>query len=76
LPILLDGKSEVLLDVKIYEVENTRTRLVGVQLPQTTTLFNVPSELNSVISGNSSLVQQIIPVAWPAPETTPPSPPF
>jgi Flp pilus assembly secretin CpaC len=57
---LLDGKSEVLLDVKIYEVENTRTRLVGVQLPQTTTVFNVPSELNSVISGNSSLVQQII----------------
>ena len=57
---LLDGKSEVLLDVKIYEVENTRTSLVGVQLPQTATVFNVPSELNSVISGNSSLVQQII----------------
>ncbi len=57
---LLDGKSEVLLDVKIYEVENTRTRLVGVQLPQTTTVFNVPSELNSVIAQNSSLVQQII----------------
>jgi general secretion pathway protein D len=57
---LLDGKSEVLLDVKIYEVENTRTRLVGVQLPQTTTVFNVPSELNSIISSNSSLVQQII----------------
>jgi general secretion pathway protein D len=57
---LLDGKSEVLLDVKIYEVENTRTRLYGVQLPQTTTVFNVPSELNSVISSNSSLVQQIV----------------
>ena len=57
---LLDGKSEVLLDVKIYEVENTRTRVVGVQLPQTTTVFNVPSELNSVIAGNQSLVQQII----------------
>jgi general secretion pathway protein D len=57
---LLDGKSEVLLDVKIYEVENTRTRLYGIQLPQTTTVFNVPSELNSVISSNSSLVQQII----------------
>jgi type II secretory pathway component GspD/PulD (secretin) len=57
---LLDGKSEVLLDVKIYEVENTRTALVGVQLPQTTNVFNVPSELNSVISSNSSLVQQII----------------
>jgi type II secretory pathway component GspD/PulD (secretin) len=57
---LLDGKSEVLLDVKIYDVENTRTALIGVQLPQTTTVFNVDSEVNSVISSNSSLVQQII----------------
>jgi general secretion pathway protein D len=57
---LLDGKSEVLLDVKIYEVENTKTRLYGIQLPQTTTVFNVTTELNSVISQNSSLVQQII----------------
>ena len=73
---LLDGKSEVLLDIKIYKVENTRTSLIGVQLPQTTTVFNVPSELNSVISSNSSLVQQIIPAGWQAPETSPPSPPF
>jgi general secretion pathway protein D len=57
---LLDGKSEVLLDVKIYEVENTKTRLYGIQLPQTTTVFNVSTELNSVIAQNSSLVQQII----------------
>ena len=57
---LLDGKSEVLLDVRVYEVENTKTSVVGVQPPQSTTLFNVPSELNSVIAGNSSLVQQII----------------
>ena len=57
---LLDGKSEVLLDVKIYQVENTRTRLYGIQPPQTTTVFNVSTELNSIISQNSSLVQQII----------------
>jgi hypothetical protein len=57
---LLDGKSEVLLDVKIYQVENSRTRLYGIQPPQTTTVFNVPTELNSVIAQNSSLVQQII----------------
>ncbi len=57
---LLDGKSEVLLDVKIYEVENTRTRLYGIQLPQTTTLFNVDTEVNSIISQNESLVQQIV----------------
>jgi len=57
---LLDGKSEVMLDVKIYQIDDTKTRLIGVQLPQSTTVFNVPTELNSVISGNSSLVQQII----------------
>ena len=58
--MLEDDFAAVLLDVKIYEVANTRTRLVGVQLPQTTTVFNVSTELNSVISQNSSLVQQII----------------
>jgi len=57
---LLDGKSEVLLDVKIYEVENTKTRLYGIQPPQTTTVFDVSTELNSVIAQNASLVQQII----------------
>jgi general secretion pathway protein D len=57
---LLDGKSEVMLDVKIYESDDTRTHLIGIQAPQSTTIFNVPTELNGVISGNSSLVQQII----------------
>jgi general secretion pathway protein D len=57
---LLDGKSEVLLDVKIYQVDSTKTRLVGVQLPQTTTIFNVTSEVNSVIQSNQSTVDQII----------------
>jgi general secretion pathway protein D len=57
---LLDGKSEVLLDVKVYEVENTRTRLYGIQLPQSVSVFNLTSELNGVIASNSSLVQQII----------------
>jgi general secretion pathway protein D len=73
---LLDGKSEVLLDVKIYQVENTRTRLYGIQLPQTTTVFNVPTELNSVISQNSSLVQQIISSGLASAGTMRPSPPF
>ena len=57
---LLDGKSEVLLDVKVYQIDKTRTGLLGVQLPQTTTVFNVNTELNSVLSQNASLVQEII----------------
>jgi general secretion pathway protein D len=57
---MLDGRSEVQLDVKLYNVAKTRTVNVGLQLPQQTTVFNVPSELNSVLNGNQSLVQQII----------------
>jgi general secretion pathway protein D len=57
---MLDGRSEVQLDVKLYNIARTRTVNVGLQLPQQTTVFNVPSELNSVLNGNQSLVQQII----------------
>lgn len=57
---LLDGRSEVLLDVRLYQIARTRTTDVGVQLPPSVTAFNVPSELNSVLQNNQSLVQQII----------------
>jgi general secretion pathway protein D len=57
---MLDGRSEVQLQLRLYSIAKTRMQNIGVQLPQTATLFNVPSELNSVISGNQSLVQQII----------------
>jgi general secretion pathway protein D len=57
---LLDGKSEMLLDVKIFEVEATRNRVTGIELPQSMTAFNVDSELSGVLTQNSSLVQQII----------------
>ena len=58
---LLDGKSEVLLDVKIYEVENTKTTPLSASSCRKQQPFSTsPRELNSVISQNSSLVQQII----------------
>jgi len=57
---MLDGRSEIQLDVRLYSVAKTRMENVGVQLPNQATLFNVPTELNSIISGNQSLVQQII----------------
>jgi general secretion pathway protein D len=57
---LLDAQSEVLLEVKLYQVAQTRTRNIGLQLPQSVTLFNLPSAVNSIISQNQSLVQQII----------------
>jgi general secretion pathway protein D len=57
---MLDGHSIVQVEVRLYDIAKTKTLNVGVQLPQSATLFNIPSELNSVISQNSSLVQQII----------------
>lgn len=57
---MLDGHSEIQVEVRLYDVAKTRTRNVGVQLPQSATLFNIPSALNSVISQNQSLVQEII----------------
>ncbi len=57
---MLEGRSELQLDLRLYSVAKTRMQNIGVQLPQTATLFNVPSQLNSIISANPSLVQQII----------------
>jgi general secretion pathway protein D len=57
---LLAGRSEVMLDVDIYEVQTQKTVNEGAEIPQSTTLFNVTSEVNSLINNNPSLVQQII----------------
>lgn len=57
---LLDGNSQVVLDVKLIELTRTRSRNVGTQLPQQTTAFNLLTEANSVINSNQSLVNEII----------------
>ncbi|HVN92592.1 MAG TPA: hypothetical protein VMT38_02800 [Terracidiphilus sp.] len=57
---LLDGRSEVLLDVRMIQVAHTRTRNTGAQLPQSISAFNVAAEEESLLSQNASLVQQII----------------
>ncbi len=57
---LLDGRSQIDLEIRLIEIDDSRTRNIGVQAPQQFTAFNVDSELNSVINGNSSLVQQIV----------------
>lgn len=57
---MLDGHSIIQVDVRLYNIAKTRARNIGVQLPQQTTIFNIPSELRSVISQNQALVDQII----------------
>jgi len=57
---LVEGRSQVLLDVRMIQIAHTNNRNTGLQLPQTMTAFNVAAEEESLLSSNASLVQQII----------------
>ena len=57
---MLNGHSQVLLEVHIYEIALTRNEDKGAQLTQQFTLFNLNSELQSVINGNQDLINQIV----------------
>jgi Flp pilus assembly secretin CpaC len=57
---LLAGRSEVTLDVHVYEITRTRDVTEGAELPSSSNIFNVTSEVNSLIAANPTLVQEII----------------
>ncbi len=57
---LMEGRSQVMLDVEVLEVARTRERNTGVTPPQEMTAFNVYAEEQSILSQNADLVQQII----------------
>jgi general secretion pathway protein D len=57
---LANGRSQVDLDVKVIELSYTSARETGTKFFQQTGVYNVFSEINSVLSQNQSLVQQII----------------
>jgi Flp pilus assembly secretin CpaC len=64
---LLEGRSELQLDVRMYEIDRTKAVNLGVILPNQTTLFNVYSEARNILNSNSSLVQEIISSGLAAP---------
>jgi len=64
---LMAGRSELQLDVRMYEVDRTKAVNLGAILPNETTLFNVYSEASSILQSNSSLVQEIISSGLAAP---------
>jgi Flp pilus assembly secretin CpaC len=57
---LLDGGNEVLLDLKLYAIDRTRQRNIGVQLPQQIGVYSVAGAANDLVSANQSLVNQAI----------------
>ncbi len=67
---LVDGHSQVVLDVRLIQIAHTSNRNTGVQPPQSFSAFNVYAEEQSILNANQSLVQQIISSGLAAPGDT------
>jgi len=67
---LLDGRSQVLLDVRVIQLAHTGGRNTGIQPPQSVSAFNVYAEEQSILNANQSLVQQIVSSGLAAPGDT------
>jgi general secretion pathway protein D len=57
---LLGGQDQIAVDMRLLETDQSRTIDAGLQLPQSSTVFNVDSEAQSVLNSNSSAVSEII----------------
>lgn len=64
---LLDGKSQVALDVRIIQLAHNGERNTGAQLPQQMGVFNIYAEAQSLLKSNASLVQEIVSSGLAAP---------
>jgi len=67
---LLDGRNQVLLEVRMIQLAHSSTRNTGVQPPQSISAFNVYAEEQSLLNANQSLVQQIISSGLASPSDT------
>jgi len=67
---LLQGRDQVILDVRVIQLAHNSSRNTGAQLPQTMTAYNLYSEEQSILSKNASLVSQIVSSGLAAPGDT------
>jgi len=67
---IIDGHNEVLLEVTLIQLAHTNARTTGLQPPQAVALYNVDAEVQSLISQNQALIQQIISSGLAAPGDT------
>jgi type II secretory pathway component GspD/PulD (secretin) len=57
---LLDGRSQVILDVSIIQLAHSTERNTGLKPPQNVSAMNVYTEEQSILNANQTLVQEII----------------
>jgi general secretion pathway protein D len=57
---LIDGGSQVMIELKLYTVDRTHQRNVGAQLPNQIGIYSVAGEAQNIVSSNQTLVNQAI----------------
>ena len=57
---LLEGNSEVMIDLKLYSIDKSNTRNIGVTLPSQAGAFSIASEAQSLVASNQTLINQAI----------------
>ncbi|MBB5058959.1 Flp pilus assembly secretin CpaC [Granulicella aggregans] len=57
---LLEGNSEVMIDLKLYSVDKTTTRNIGATLPSQAGAFSLAGEAQSLVAANQTLINQAI----------------
>jgi len=57
-----DGRPQVILDLRLYEISHTVTRNMGLQIPNSFTMFNLPVGALALLGGQNiqDLINQLI----------------
>jgi Flp pilus assembly secretin CpaC len=57
---MLDGGSDVLFDVNLYELDTTHIVNVGAQLPSSANVFSVQQEAQTIVNNNQTLLDTLL----------------
>lgn len=57
---ILDGDSDVLFDIRLLEIQKTRTNNYGAELPSSVGAFSIAAEAESLVNANQSLISQAV----------------
>lgn len=67
---LVDADSDIMLEVKLYEINLTHSRNIGATIPTQVGAYSVNAAADQIVSQNQSLVQQAIAQGYIKPGTS------
>ena len=57
---LVTSSNEVLIDLKLYSIDTSRSRTTGLTPPQSLTAYSAAGEAQNLVNNNQSAIQQLI----------------